>query len=83
MLGTLLYVVGIVLSLIGGIWILVLAFRKSILWGLLCLFISPIAIVFAIQNWAIAKRPFLIEIAGVVLLILGAIVQGMAASSAA
>lgn len=73
--------VGSIAAAVGGIWLIVLAFRKSVAWGLLCLFISPVAIVFAIQNWAIAKRPFLIEIGGVVILIIGSVLMGMGLSA--
>ena len=68
---------GGIMAVVGGIWLIVLAFRKSVLWGLLCLFISPASIVFAIQNWAISQRPFLIEIAGVVVLFIGMALSGM------
>jgi hypothetical protein len=70
-LGMILTAIGGIMAVVGGIWVIVLAFRSSILWGLLSLFISPVAIYFAIKNWAIAKRPFLIEIAGVVIMIIG------------
>ena len=80
-LAVILYAVGAILAAVGGIWVLVLAFRKSLVWGLLCLFISPIAIVFAIQNWAIAKRPFMIEIVGIVILIVGSIVGASSMSA--
>ena len=83
MLGMILTAIGGIMAVVGGVWIIVLAFRKSIVWGLLCLFISPVAILFAIQNWAIAKRPFLIEIAGVVIMIVGIALSGSAMTAAA
>ena len=34
--GMMLIVVGVIGSLIGGIWFLVVAFQESALWGLVC-----------------------------------------------
>ena len=47
--------VGILLSLIGGIWLLVVAFQTSIWWGLGSLFIAPVSLVFTILHWQVAK----------------------------
>ncbi len=66
-IGTILYGVGILAALVGGIWLLVVAFQESIGWGVGCLLCGPVAIVFAIQHWEKAKVPFLIEIGGAVL----------------
>jgi hypothetical protein len=44
----------------------VLAFRTSVLWGVLVLLVPCAAIVFAIMNWAEARKPFLIYICGAV-----------------
>ena len=82
-LGMILTAIGGVMAVVGGVWVIVLAFRKSVMWGLLCLFVSPVAIYFAIKNWDIAKRPFLIEIAGIVLLFIGIALSGTAMTAAA
>jgi hypothetical protein len=45
------------------IWLVVVAFKRSALWGVLVLLFSPIAaIVFAIKNWSESKKPFLIYV---------------------
>lgn len=60
LIGFLWFVVSIV-SLIGFIWLCVLAFREHIGWGLAVFFLSPVAaIVFAIKHWQDAKKPFLV-----------------------
>jgi hypothetical protein len=51
----------------GGIWLLVVAFKESLVWGLVCLLCPPAPIVFAIMHWEKAKKPFLIELCGAVL----------------
>jgi hypothetical protein len=60
LIGFLWFVVSIV-SLVGFVWMCVLAFRKHIGWGLAVFFLSPIgATVFAIKHWQESKKPFLI-----------------------
>ena len=50
-----------IVSLVGFVWLCVLAFRQHIGWGLAVFFLSPIAaIVFAIKHWQESKKPFLI-----------------------
>ena len=72
-LGVILYIVGLLAAAVGGIWIIVLAFKKSIGWGLASLFIPFVGLVFAFMNWALCKRPFLIWLLGVILLVIGAV----------
>jgi hypothetical protein len=50
------------------IWLVVVAFKRSVLWGLLVLFLSPIAaVIFAIKNWQESKKPFLVYAASTTL----------------
>jgi hypothetical protein len=58
-LGMLLAIVGGIGMLIFSIQILILAFKKSIGWGLASLFIPFVIFVFIFQNWAACKTPFL------------------------
>jgi uncharacterized membrane protein len=64
--------IGIIISVIGAIGFLVAAFRESILWGLGCLFISPVSLVFLILHWSEAKNPFFLQLVGIALIILAA-----------
>ena len=73
-MATALYFIGLIISLVGGIWILVNAFKTSIWWGLGSLFVPFVSLIFLITHWAVAKRPFLISVAGLVLAIVGAAV---------
>lgn len=75
--GIAIMLVGAVLSLYGGIRILIAAFQKSVLWGLGCLFIPFVILIFVIQNWAETKTPFLINIAGAVLTVVGSALSAM------
>ena len=69
-MGTALYFLGVIISLVGGIWILINAFKTSILWGLGSLFIPFVSLIFAIMHWEQNKKPFLICVAGFVVLVL-------------
>lgn len=65
-------VLGMILSFVGGIWLLVVAFKTSVWWGLGSLFIPLVGLIFVILHWQPSKKPFLISVVGTVLLIIGA-----------
>lgn len=60
----LLMLAAVVLSIVGAIWIIVLAFQKSIIWGLLVLVFAPAGFVFVGMHWEDAQKPFFIQIGG-------------------
>lgn len=64
-------VVGMILMVIGGLWLLVEAFKASVLWGLGCLFVPIVSLFFVATHWSESKTPFLLQLAGVVLLVIG------------
>lgn len=70
-MGTMLLMLGVAIYLVGGIWLLVKAFQESIWWGLGSLLIPLVGLIFAIMHWAQCKKPFLIALAGLVLIIAG------------
>ena len=51
---------------------LIVAFKKSALWGLGCLFVPFVGLAFLIMNWDDAKKAFLIQIIGAVIMMLAA-----------
>lgn len=68
-----LLIVGLILAFVGGIWLLVVAFKTSIWWGLGSLFIPLVNLIFVILHWQPSKKPFFIYLAGVVLLVIAAL----------
>ena len=74
-LGLTLSVIGAIVSLIGGIWFLVVAFRQSVWWGLGCLFIPFVSLVFLIMHWRDAAKPFFVSLLGTVLIIVVALMM--------
>ncbi len=75
----LLVIIGIFVLVIGSIGFLIAAFKTSILWGLGCLLLSPVSLIFLILHWPVAKNPFLLQLIGVVICIIGAKSLGPAA----
>ena len=63
LLGVLGTVAGVT-CLICSIWLLVIAFRTNVMWGLAYLFIPFAALVFVFMNWDKTRKPFLIFLGG-------------------
>ena len=59
---------GVILLLIGNIWILVLAFKTGIWWGLGSLFIPLVGLLFTLLNLRDTWKPLLIEIVGAIVI---------------
>jgi hypothetical protein len=62
---------GFFLVLVGFVCFLVAAFRESILWGLGILFLPLVWLVFLVLEWPVAKRPFFLQLYGVILVLVG------------
>ena len=59
MIGTVLMVVGGIAMLVFGIQILIIAFKKSVWWGLGSLLIPFVIFIFTFMHWAECKTPFM------------------------
>ncbi len=65
LLGILFPLLGLV-SLVAYVWLVVVAFKRSVGWGIGVLLLSPIsAIIFAVKYWQESKKPFLIYIGSI------------------
>lgn len=64
---------GVIVFIIGGIGTLIAAFKTSILWGLGCLFIAPVSLIFLVLHWDVAKNPFFLQLIGLVLVFAGGV----------
>jgi len=67
-----LFLLACLIGLAGYVWLLIVAFSRSTLWGVLVFFFSPIAAaIFAVKFWDESRKPFLVysgSIAGCFLL---------------
>ena len=68
--------VGLGLFIIGGIGLLISAFRTSLLWGLAVLLIAPVAILYLIVHWQDAKGPFKLQIFGIIIIVAASYMNG-------
>ena len=58
--------IGFVIIFVGSILFLIEIFSESVLWGVGCLIISPLSLVFALLHWDVSKRPIMIQLVGLV-----------------
>ncbi len=68
--------IGIGLIFIGGLGFLIAAFQTSIWWGLGCLLLYPVSIVYLLMHWSEAKNPFLLQLLGLGLVLLATVLGG-------
>ena len=67
--------VGLGMMIIGSIWFLVVAFQQDILWGIACVLIPFVSLVYLVKYWNTASRPFITWVAGFLGLFLGKFVR--------
>ncbi len=66
---------GILIVFVGGIGLLIAAFKTSIWWGLGCLLLPIVPLIFLIEHWGVSKKLFLLQLIGFVLIIIGMYAQ--------
>ncbi|NQU38867.1 MAG: thioredoxin family protein [Lentisphaerae bacterium] len=64
-----LLLVGWIVLMVGGIMLIVAAFRHSVVWGLCVLFLGPAGLIFLIMHWEEAKPAFRIQMLGLLIFI--------------
>jgi type IV pilus assembly protein PilA len=69
-------VVAVLGMLFGSIWMTVAGFQVSVGWGLVTLLVPCGRLVFLMQHWQVAKRPFIWQIGCVAALLLGGALYG-------
>ena len=82
-IGGLVVLVGLVISIVGGVMVLIEAFKQSIVWGLASLFIPFVILVFVALNWEVSKKGFLIAVAGTIVYVVGMVLTIAAAGGGA
>ncbi len=74
-IGTALMVIGGIMVLIGSLWLLLVAFQEGILWGLGCIILPFVSLIFLVMHWDVARRPFFVQLAGLVPVFLGGVLM--------
>jgi hypothetical protein len=70
-IGGLLLFIGGILAFIGSIWMLVIMFQDSVVWGLLGLFLGLPILIYAFMHFDKMKKPFFIWLGGFLVSVLG------------
>jgi hypothetical protein len=72
-LGALTMWAGMLLLVVGGLFLLIAGFRESVLWGLGMLFLPFVSLIFLVLHWGRAKNSFFLQLYGIGFLIVGAL----------
>ncbi len=67
----LLMIAGIIVAIVATVWFLVIAFKESILWGLGCLLVPIVGIVFFFLNIKRTWKPVALHALGILMLLPG------------
>ena len=70
-MGSILFFVGGLIAFIGSIMIIINAFKESVLWGLGCLLINPVIIIYVLLNFGDNWKYVAMYGIGIVILICG------------
>ncbi|QMV73576.1 hypothetical protein HS961_12480 [Comamonas piscis] len=62
--------IGMIFGFVGSTWLLLEAFTTGIWWGLATLFFAPAGLLYVINHWDRAKKPFLVQLFGTALVLI-------------
>lgn len=68
------YFLGLLVCVVGGIWMLVKGFQESLPWGFGMILCGIVSLVFLVMHWDKAKNPFFVQLVGIALMLLGLMV---------
>ncbi len=68
-----LLVAGWLLTFLGSLWIIVLAWQRSVLWGVICVLVPIVQIVYVAMHVKESKQAFFLQIAGLILVVLASL----------
>ena len=72
-IGWVLLILGYVLAFLGSLWIIILGWQRKILWGAICFLVPAVQLVYVAVYWKESKEAFYLLVAGLVLVILAAL----------
>lgn len=68
----LILIVGLTVSVAGWIVFLGVAFRENFFWGLSCMCVPLLSLIFAFTHWQDARKGYLVHVVGALAIIVGA-----------
>jgi hypothetical protein len=72
----LVFLAGLIVSTIGGVWYLVRGFQESLLWGIGMILCGLVSFVFLFAHWSKAKDPFFVQLVGLAAMLFAIVVMG-------
>lgn len=69
------FFIGLLILCIGGIGLLIAAFRTGIIWGLTVLLIAPVSLLYLVLHWQNAKGPFKLQMLGLLIILVCAYIS--------
>lgn len=66
-----LMVVGLLIGLVGWVWLMMAGFVENFIWGIGIIVFSPLCLVFSLLNWPEYKVPTVLYVGGLGLHIVG------------
>jgi hypothetical protein len=76
-IGYILLAVGIIISLVGELMFLAVAYKRSLLWFFGCLFVPIVCWIFFFLNMKTTAKPFILQVVGLLLAGLGSYMAGI------
>ena len=73
--GEAIVLVGFVFWIVGQIWMAIRAFQCSWMWGIAILFIPMAGAAFLFGRWRYARTPFLVNVSGLLLVLIGGVMM--------
>jgi hypothetical protein len=61
---------GWIFAFLGGLWIIVLAWQRSVVWGLGCILVPVIQIIYVVLHWKESKEAFFMLLGGLALIVI-------------
>ncbi len=62
MIHSIIIIIAYGIMLVGGIMVLIEAFRAGVLWGIGCLILPIVSLIFVFMHWRAAKKGFLLQL---------------------
>lgn len=72
----LIYLAGMILCAIGGLWGIIRGFQEGVLWGIAIILCGIAWIAFLIVHWQRAKDPFFLQLLGIAAILFAIVVMG-------
>jgi len=78
--GTIIMFSGLLVAVVGKLWMLVKIFETGILWGVGALLCGLVGLIWLVMHWQRGWRPFALSLSGAAVMLLGGLLMEAARS---